>query len=125
MRQESRIAAFAVATSMLFSSTAAVADTSSPAAPAQASHISWQTLSMLNTSGAIGLGGAVIGAQPAADLPPPPPGPPPPSNGGIGTPPLPVIGIWLATIAVAIWILAHKHGNGRFEFPQPVPVSPT
>jgi hypothetical protein len=105
---------------ILFQPTAAVAGTSSSAAPAaQTSQISWQTLSMLNPSGAIALGGAAVAAQPAADVPPPPPLGPPPPDGGIGTPPLPVIAVWLATIAVAIWILAHKHGHGTFEFPQP------
>jgi hypothetical protein len=47
----------------------------------------------------------------------PPPGPPPPpeENAYRGVP-LPVIGIWLAGIALAVYI-ATRHHRGRFDFP--------
>jgi len=116
----SRIASAAVAAALIFDSSAAIAAGPMPAAPPQASQASWLTLSMLSPSGAIGLAGAA--AQPATDVPPPPPpGPPPPENayGGV---PLPVIGIWLAGIALAVYIATRNH-KGRFVFPE-TPVSP-
>ena len=66
---------------------------------------------MLSPSGAIGLAGAT--AQPAADMPPPPP--PAEDNAYRGVP-LPVIGIWLAGIALAVYIATRNH-RGRFIFP--------
>jgi hypothetical protein len=113
----SRIAAAAVAAALMFDSTAGVAASSPPAAQPQATQASWLTLSMLNSSGAIGLGGAAV--QPAADVPPPPPGPPgpPPAEGNAYTGvPMPVIGIWLAGIALAVYILSQDR-KGRFSFP--------
>src|SRR2546423_608197 len=117
-----RIAFAAVVVAILFDSTAAIA-AATPSAPAQqASAASWMTLSMLTPSGAVGLAGAA--AQPAADQPPPPPppppGPPPPEGNAVSGVPLPVIGIWLAGIALAVYILTRNH-HGRFSFP---PVSP-
>jgi hypothetical protein len=64
---------------------------------------------MLSPSGAIGLAGAA--AQPASDVPPPPPD----GNAYRGVP-LPVIGIWLAEVALAIYILTRNH-HGRLSFP--------
>lgn len=111
----SRIASAAVAAAMLFDSTAGIAATTPPAAPAQASQTSWLTLSMLSPTGAIGLAGTA--AQPATDVPPPPPeGPPPPDGNAYRGVPLPVIGVWLAEIALAVYILTRNHG-GRFSFP--------
>jgi hypothetical protein len=111
----SRIASAAVAAALIFDSTAGIAASAPPAAPPQASQASWLTLSMLSPSGAIGLAGAA--AQPATDVPPPPPGPPPPpeDNAYRGVP-LPVIGIWLAGIALAVYIATRNH-KGRFVFP--------
>ena len=115
----SRIAAAGVAAAILFDSTAAVAQ-NAPAATPQTAQTSWMTLSMLSTSGAVGLAGAA--AQPAADQPPPPPPPPgalpPPDDrdNRVGGVPLPVIGIWLAEIALAVYILT-KHHHGEFNFP--------
>ncbi|MEO8456003.1 MAG: hypothetical protein ABI454_12670 [Sphingomicrobium sp.] len=111
----SRIASAAVAAAMLFDATAGIAATTPPAAPAQASQTSWLTLSMLSPSGAIGLAGAA--AQPATDVPPPPDG-----NAYHGVP-MPVIGVWLAGVALAVYILT-RHHRGRFSFPQPNPNSP-
>jgi hypothetical protein len=66
---------------------------------------------MLTPGGSIGLGGA------AAQLPPPDNSPPPPPGyGAVQTPPIPVITIWLATLATAIYILTRNH-HGRFFFP--------
>ena len=110
----SRIASAAVAAAFIFDSTAGIAAGPTPATAPQASQASWLTLSMLSPSGAIGLAGAA--AQPATDVPPPPPpGPPPPENayGGV---PLPVIGIWLGGIALAVYIATRNH-RSRFNIP--------
>jgi hypothetical protein len=111
----SRIAAAAVAGAILFDSTAAVAAATPPAAPPQPSVASWATLSMLTPTGAIGFAGATA-AQPAADQPPPPPPGPPPEGNAVRGVPLPVIGIWLAEIALAVYILTKNH-RSRFVFP--------
>jgi hypothetical protein len=108
----SRIASAAVAAALIFDSTAGIAASPPVATPPQASQASWLTLSMLSPSGAIGLAGAA--AQPATDVPPGPP-PPPPENAYNGVP-LPVIGIWLAGIALAVYIATRNH-KGRFIFP--------
>ena len=108
-----RIAAAAVTAAIIFDSTAAVAQGAPFAAP-QRAQTSWMTLSMLSTSGAVGLAGAA--AQPAADQPPPPGPPPPRDENGVAGVPLPVIGIWLAEIALAVYILTKSH-HGRFSFP--------
>jgi hypothetical protein len=105
-----RIASAAVAAALVFDSTAGIAASAPPATPPQAS---WLTLSMLSPSGAIGLAGAA--AQPATDVPPPGPPPPPEENAYRGVP-LPVIGIWLAGIALAVYIATRNH-RGRFIFP--------
>src|SRR5439155_23161834 len=117
------IAAAAVAGAILFDSTAAVAAATPSAAPPQASAASWLTLSMLTPTGAIGLAGTA--AQPAADQlpPPPPPGPPPPEGNAVRGVPLPVIGIWLAEVALAVYILTKSH-RSRFGFPVTSPASP-
>jgi len=109
----SGIASPAVAAALVFDSTAGIAASAPPATPPQASQASWLTLSMLSPSGAIGLAGAA--AQPATDVPPPGPPPPPEDNAYRGVP-LPVIGIWLAGIALAVYILTRTH-HGRFIFP--------
>jgi hypothetical protein len=110
----SRIASAAVAAALIFDSTAGIAASAPPATPPQASQASWLTLSMLSPSGTIGLAGAA--AQPATDVPPPPPGPPPPPENAYNGVPLPVIGIWLAGIALAVYIATRNH-RGRFVFP--------
>ena len=111
----SRIAAAAVAAAMLFDSAVAVAAAAPPAAPPQATAASWLTLSMLTPAGAIGLAGTA--AQPNAnEAPPPPPPPGPPPGNAVSGVPLPVIGLWLAEIAVAVYILT-RHHHGRFIFP--------
>jgi hypothetical protein len=110
-----RIASAAVAAAIVFESTVAVAATTPPPAPAQTTRASWVTLSMLTPSGAIGLAGAA--AQPATDVPPAPPPPPPAAEGNaISGVPLPVIGIWLAELALGVYILTRSH-HGHFDFP--------
>ena len=111
----SRIASAAVAAALIFDSTAGIAASAPSPTPPQVSQASWLTLSMLSPSGAIGLAGTA--AQPATDVPPPPPGPPPPpeDNAYRGVP-LPVIGIWLAGIALAVYIATRNH-RARFNFP--------
>ena len=115
MRLESRITATALAVALLSSPTAAVGATST--AP-QAPQVSWQTLSMLSPTAAIGFASAEQ-ANPAAAPPLRESAlPPPPNDGATGTPPLPVIGIWLATIVAAIYILTRDHhGHGIFPTP--------
>ena len=96
------IASAAVALSLVFNSTAAVASTTP--APAPTTH-SWLTLSMLTPSGAAVLDtAAVTAAQPENPPPPPPDG-----NSGPGWPPIPVILIWLAVLGLDIWILTRHH----------------
>ena len=110
MRRSVRFIASAIASlSLVGSSTAAVA----ASAPAPGSN-GWLALSMLTQSGATALGGTGVAAA-QAETPPPPP---PEYHGGIGTPPLPVILIWLAVLGVDIYILTkndHHH---------PIPNSP-
>jgi soluble lytic murein transglycosylase-like protein len=108
----SRIASAAVAAALIFDSTAGIAATAPPVTTPQASQASWLTLSMLSPSGAIGLAGAA--AQPATDVPPPPP--PPPEGNAYGGVPLPVIGIWLGGIALAVYIATRNH-RSRFNIP--------
>ena len=111
----SRIAAAAVAASIVFTSTAAVAQSAQPAAMAPNAQVQWTALSMLSNSGAIGLAGSTA----SVDQPPPPP-----ANcdndrdrcNGVGGVPLPVIGIWLAEVALAVYILTKSH-HAQFEFP--------
>ena len=112
MRRSARfIASAIVSLSLVGSSTAAVAAT----APAPASN-GWLALSMLTPSGSVALGATgVAAAQP--ETPPPPP-PPPGYQGGIGTPPLPVILIWLAVLGVDIYILTKNNHH------HPLPNSP-
>src|SRR5947209_1566067 len=115
----SKIAAAAVAASIVFTSTAAVAQSAPQPAMTPNAQVQWTALSMLTNSGAIGLGGTA--AQPGM-VPPPPP--PPPANcdndrshcNGVGGVPLPVIGIWLAEVALAVYILTRSH-HARFVFP--------
>ena len=116
MRQESRTAAAAMAVAIVFSSTASAAGTSAPPTAPQA-QTSWQALSILSPAAAIGFAGAATQAVPDADTPPPPEG-----NAYTGVP-IPVIGIWLATLVAAVYILTKKH-HGRGQFPQPPPNSP-
>lgn len=99
----------------LVSSSAATAATPAPVATAApAAQSSWMALSMLTPSGAIGLGGAAA-AQAASDNPPAPPPPEGYARGG-GFPPLPVIAILLADVALAIYI-ATKHHSGHVVLP--------
>lgn len=94
--------------SLIASSTAATASTT---APPVAAPNAWMALSMLTPSGAVALEGtAAAVAQP--ETPPPPP--PPPPSAGFPTPPIPVIAVWLAVIALDIWILTKNHGAHHF-----------
>jgi hypothetical protein len=112
---KARIAASAVAAALVVSSTAAgAAPLPAPAAP-QTALSPWLALSMMTQGGTIGLGGAA--ARPENALPPPPP-PPPPGYGSVQTPPIPVIAVWLATLAMAIYIATADH-RGHGEFPLP------
>jgi outer membrane biosynthesis protein TonB len=113
----SRIATAAVAAALIFDSTAGIAASAPAAASPQASQASWLTLSMLSPSAAIGLEGAAV-QPPVVVVPPPgpPPPPPPPEENAYRGVPLPVLGIWLAGIALAVYIATRNH-HGRFIFP--------
>ena len=120
-----RLASAHVAAALLASATSSGAAPVSPS-PAMQQAVAvpqsgWMTLSMLTPSGAIGLAGAAGQPMPPPDQASSPADqapPPPRAYGTTATPPLPVIGVWLATLAVAVYILS-KHHHGRFEFPQP------
>lgn len=95
----SRIAAAIVAIAMATSSTASMAST--PPAPLHQARSPWVTLSMLTPAGASALpaSATAVAAQPEA------PPPPPPAVEGRGFhPPLAVIAVWLADIALMIYI---------------------
>jgi hypothetical protein len=91
--------------SLIASSTAAAASTVAAPAPVSAPN-AWMALSMLTPSGALALEGTAAAAA-QTDTPPPPP--PPPPSAGFPTPPIPVIAVWLAVIALDIWILTKNH----------------
>jgi hypothetical protein len=113
MRRASKMVSGILVAALLASSPAMAASTTAqaPAATAQVQS-PWITLSMLTPVGAGALGGsAAVAAQPEGPPPPPPP------QGGPGFPPIPVIGIWILTLAVAIWILTKNDNNGHFNFP--------
>jgi len=105
-----KIVTAALSASLVVSSTAATAASAPTPAPASNAQASWLALSMLTPGGAIGLGGA------AMQLPPPDNAPPPHDYGAAPTPPIPVIAIWLATLATAVYILTREH-HGQFFFP--------
>ena len=114
-----RIASGAVVAALLCSSTAgAAAANSGPSTATQAPAVQngWTTLSMLTPAGSIGLAGAAVQPGPESSGPPPPA--PPPVYGAVPATPVPVIAIWLATVATAIYILTRNHHN-RFFFPPP------
>jgi hypothetical protein len=73
---------------------------------------------MLNPAGATALGAAAVQGATYEDER---------ARGGIGGIPLPVIGVWLAVIALNIYIFtANNHGRGHIHVDVPPPVvSPT
>lgn len=99
----------------LVSSSVATASTPAPVAATPTAQSSWMALSMLTPAGTVGLGGAAVQANSDDRAPPPPP---PEGYAGPGFPPLPVIAILLADVALAIYI-ATKHHNGRVVLPTP------
>ena len=110
-----KFAAGLVATALVFSSSAATATSVSQSPQVQGAQSGWVTLSMLTPSGALGLEGTASQAS-QGNNPPPPPA----VYGGTTAPPIPVIGIWLGTLAMAIYILSRNHRGGTFLFPRPV-----
>jgi hypothetical protein len=107
------VASAVISASLIASSTAAVASTNSlPAAP---SADGWVALSMLTPSGTAVLGSTGLAAAQPDSVPPPPP---PPTYTGPGTPPIPVIILWLAVLGTMIYIATK--GNHH----HPVPNSP-
>jgi hypothetical protein len=106
MRRFGQIVASAViSASLIASSTAAVASNSSlPPAP---STDGWMALSMLTPRGAAVLDSTALAAAQPDTVPPPPP----PAYAGPGTPPIPVIIVWLAVLGVIIYIATKSNGN--------------
>lgn len=104
-----------VSLSLIVGSTAAAASTQA-VAPAAATPVSngWMTLSMLTPASASVLGGSsAVAPQPEGPPPPPPPG----YYSRSGTPPLPVIIVWLATIGVFIYIITKGNSSHRPNSP--------
>ena len=106
--------AAAVSLSLIATSTAAVASTEG--SPQPSSSAGWLTLSMLTPSGAAVLDSTALAAAQPDTMPPPPP--PPPTYTGPGTPPIPVIILWLAVLGTMVYIATK--GNHH----HPVPNSP-
>ena len=104
-----RTAAAAAAAAILFNSSVALAAAPSPASSA-GSQTSWMALSMMTPSAAVGLAGTA--AQPA-DVPPPPPPPQAFDNPGN----LVVAGIFLADIALMLYIALSGHNNRHLRGP--------
>jgi hypothetical protein len=108
------VASAAISASLIATSTAAVAS-NSPLPPAPSTD-SWVALSMLTPSGTAVLGSTALAAAQPDTMPPPPP--PPPTYTGPGTPPIPVIILWLAVLGTMIYIATKNNHN------HPVPNSP-
>ena len=107
------VASALVSVSLIASSTAAAATTAPlPAAP---STNGWVALSMLTPSSAAVLGTTSLAAAQPDTTPPPPP--PPPAYAGPGTPPLPVILVWLATLGVIIYIATKSNHSVHANSP--------
>jgi hypothetical protein len=105
--------AAAISLSLIASSTAAFASTH-PVTAAPATD-GWVALSMLTPSGAAVVPSTALAAAQPDNVPPPPP---PPTYTGPGTPPIPVIVLWLAVLGTMIYIATK--GNHH----HPVPNSP-
>ena len=107
MRSASKKVACVVIAALLASSPATAATVQSVAPVAQ-TQSPWLTLSMLTPVSGVTLAqSAAAAAQP--DAPPPPP--PPTYDGGIPTPPIPVIIVFLSALALAIYIATKKNNN--------------
>jgi hypothetical protein len=101
------IATIAGSAALLTAPVGVCAATPAPPTVAQPGN-AWLTLSMLTPSGAAALGATgVSAAQPEAAPPPPP------ESGGMGTPPLPVIAVWVAVVAAMIYIATRNHHHHR------------
>ena len=105
MRYPGRVLTSAAVAVALVSSSVAGAATATRATAPQA-HNPWAALTMMTpvSAGTIGSAGAVAAAQPQ-DAPPP--------QQGMGWPPLPVLAIWIATIAVMIYIATRDDDDDR------------
>lgn len=94
-----------IALAMAASSTAGVAATAAP----QQARDPWVTLSMLTPAGATALAGAATAVAAQPETPPPPP-PAVGEDRGFH-PPLAVIAVWLADIALMIYIATRSDDN--------------
>ena len=111
--RRSRMISAAVATALLFSSTATVAASAPSTATqtAQSAPSAWMALSMMNASGAVGLGDPTV--QPG-----PPESAPPPDAYNYGGIPTAVIAFWVITVAAMVYI-ATRNSSGHFHVTVP------
>ena len=107
------VACSLVSASLIVSSTAATAATN--AAPVAPSTNGWVALSMMTPSSAAVIGTTSLAAAQPDTTPPPPP--PPPTYTGPGTPPIPVILVWLATLGVIIYIATKSNHSVHANSP--------
>lgn len=106
MRCNGRLLGMAASAAMLITSASATASTPPPNSPPAANP--WMTLSMLNSAGAAALGGTAAAAQPAYPTPDEAGSPP-----GVGGIPWPVIAVWLAVIALDIYIVTSDDNDNE------------
>jgi hypothetical protein len=103
-RVAGRMIAFAsLALAVVTSSTASAASASPQQAAVQQAQNPWMALSMMTPVGATALGSAGVAAQPG----------PPSEDEDRPRIPLPVIIIWLGTIAAMIYIATHNNHHPR------------
>lgn len=113
LRLSKLVACSLISASLIVTSTSAAATTAPlPAAPTTNG---WVALSMLTPSSAAVLGTTSLAAAQPDTTPPPPP--PPPAYAGPGTPPLPVILVWLATLGVIIYIATKSNHSVHANSP--------
>lgn len=100
----SKVTASVALFGLLASPAGAIAATSSAAPATQAAANAWTTLSVMST----GTSSATIAAAQGEQ------------GLGAGGIPLPVIGVWLATLGVFIWIVTRDHDSDLDFGPDPI-----
>lgn len=107
------VASAVISLSLIATSTAAVA--ASESVPAAPSSDGWMALSMLTPNSASAINTSTLAAAAQSDVPPPPP--PPNYYGGPGTPPVPVLVVWLLVLATFIYIVTKGNSNSKPNSP--------
>lgn len=100
---------FAAGSAAIVATSATAAVAAAPAPAPQAGPSGWLALSMLNTSGTVGLGDAAAQPARASDAPPPS------DDYTLRGIPTPVIAFWVLTAATMIY-LATRHSSGHLDF---------